>query len=427
MRRRRTLHAALALVVLAAPAVTATSAVAADAPAAPVLEETRCDIAAQTAGASVRVGTVSEDLTSGLYDTGGLIPHTQVDDTWTVPAKTPVDAYSIAKHPAWLTPVASNWINARTTYASGGTAGPIELGPVEAVLGPVGDTVTISPPDAGPLLATKTTFRATFDIPRQSYLNRLELNYAADNGVTFLLNGVPIGGYDPPVADPTAFQQERSLVYAGPLLVEGTNVLDAAVTDYGVATGLLVRGGYRGCQVQWVEPGICLEIGDTSVVAYAPAPIDLNTGGSNGSRDAIGTVDGKWRSVRTGVAQDAYSVTPYPGWFNALSTANWIHETRTPTTGGIGRTYVYEVRFTVGSGATYSDLDLRWAADDTARFSINGTPIPTVGSFRTLTPLHWVGPLNAGTNVLRAEVVDSGLVASGLLVEGGARVCYNAS
>ena len=73
----------------------------------------------------------------------------------------------------------------------------------------------------------------------------------------------------------------------------------------------------------------------------------------------------------------------------------------------------------------YSDLDLRWAADDTARFYINSSPIPTVGSYSTLTPLHWVGPLNAGTNNLRVEVVDSGLVASGLLVEGGARVCYD--
>ena len=419
MRRRRTLQTVLAAVIIAAPVASAASASAAE--QLPVLPETRCDIAASTAGTSVRVGTVTEDLGTGRVNGARVPADGRVDDTWTVPAKSPDYAYDIAPHPAWLAVTDADWINSRPDYASTGTSGPVVVD-TDAVLGPI---ATLQPVGPISLLPSKTTFRAKFTVPPQSFLNRLNLSYAADNGVTFKLNGVVIGGYDPPTADASAFQQARPLVYTGPLLREGLNYLDAVVTDYGVATGLLVRGGYDGCRVLWTEPGICVDVSETQVVAYAPRPIDLSTGSQNGTPDPIGAVDSKWHSVTNFTFPNAYSVTPHPAWITSLS-ANWIHERPSASTSGMGvRTYSYEVAFTVGDHATYQDLNLRWAADDTAKIFLNGVLIASGGSYPNLTPLYWTGVFNAGTNVLRAEVTDTGLHVSGLLVEGGARVCYN--
>ena len=438
MRRSRTLRAALALTVFAAP-VAMTGSAYADEPIAAVGGrdialpdlQTRCDLSAYASpGVALDVGMVTRDLTTARYNpAGGAIPHTNVDDTWTVPAKSPDDAYSIQKHPNWIAPAAnSNWINSRPDFNSTGTGGvsvedDLAIGELLATDGAV-PAVKIATPL--PVLPTRTTFRATFDVYEQSYANRLDLWYAADNGVTFYLNGTPIGGFDPAGADPTAFQQERPLAYAGPLIQDGTNVLDAVVTDYGVATGLLVRGGYSGCVVRYAVEGTCLDIQENAVYATAPQRIDLNTGSQGGSRDAYGTVDSKWRSVRFWTAPDAYSVAPYNGWFNNLTTANWIHEQPSAGTGSLGMTYAYEITFPVGVNLNTAEIDVDFAADDTARFYLNNTLIGAGGNWGALTPFNWAGAFNPGTtNRLRVEVVDSGLVASGLLVQGEARVCYN--
>ncbi|HEX8002140.1 MAG TPA: hypothetical protein VF519_05545 [Mycobacteriales bacterium] len=432
MRLRRTISTALAVAAITAPVVTAAGASAAE-PIGPV-ELSRCDISADTDRLSVRVATVASDLTTGRDDaTGSPIPYTQVDDTWTIPAKAPDDAYSIAKHPAWIAPASGNWINSRTDYTSTGTPAtisvglqPVEVVPPDAVTTSV-DSIRLAGTSVGvalPVGGSTTVFDAAFTVPAQSYLNRLDLRVAADNDVILRLNGTVIGTIVS--AGSTAFTQEWPFAYTGTAFKTGVNHLTAEVTDYGVATGLLVRGGYSGCQVAWVEPGICVRVSTTGYTTYAPAPIRLDTGSHNGIRDAIGAVDSKWHSVTNWTFPDAYSVSAYPGWFDQLTTANWIHERPDPRTGSLGtvRTYAYEVEFNVSPGATYQDLDLRWAADDTARFYLNGTLIPTAGSYQTLTPLHWTGTFNTGVNTLRVEVVDTGLVASGLLVEGGARVCY---
>jgi hypothetical protein len=284
----------------------------------------------------------------------------------------------------------------------------------------------------GPSLPTQTTFRATFDIAQSSYLNRLNLSYAADNGVTFYLNGTVIGGFDPVGADTTAFTQMRPLVYSGHLLVDGTNVLDAVVTDYGVATGLLVTGGYEGCVVRY-DAGTCVDVTDGGFYAYRPHRTDLDTGAHSRVKDPIGTIDSKWRS-NAWTFGDAYSVAPYnSSWYSASARANWIHAYPN-TTFGIGsttspQTYTYRIEFTMGSGATYRDLDLRWAADNDVTFKLNGAPIgvfsgaPT-SHFKVLHPLLYTGAFNVGTNVLEAVVTDYG-VATGLLVEGDARACYS--
>lgn len=436
MRLRRTLHSAIALTVLAAPAAMAGSAYA-DEPIRAigdiVLPDTRCEMAlSQSQGVDVAVGTTRDDVTTALdeHGTGGAIAPTLRDDEWTV-VSTGQKAFSIAKHSAWIAPATGNWINSRADYQSAG--GGISVGgPLDVAVTDLRDVGTVSieavdPGKVGPVpavLPTTTRFRTTFEVPENSYLNRLDLRYAADNGVTFFLNGVPIGGFDPSPADVSAFQVEHPLAYAGPLLQEGTNVLDAVVTDYGVATGLLVRGGYHGCRVWTRGPGVCLDVRENQAYAWPAEHIDLSTGSTGGVRHAYGAVDDDWHSRRF-TFPDAYSVAPYSGWFNQLTTANWIHETPNATTGAIGRTYVYDIAFTVGPNATYQDLDFRYAADDNARFFLNGTLIGTGGNWWSLTPFHWNGLFTTGTNVLRVEVIDSGLVASGLLVQGGANVCYS--
>jgi hypothetical protein len=396
------------------------------------LPDTRCSAAVSASqGVAVAVGTVTDDVTTALdeHGTGTAIAPTLHDDEWRV-VSTGNLAYSVARHSAWVPAATGNWINSRADYQSTG-GGVVVVGPIDAVtvrdLASLSvkalDSVVVGP--VGPSLPTKTTFRTTFDVPANSYLNRLDLRYAADNGVTFYLNGVPIGGFDPSPADVTAFNQERPLAYAGPLIQDGTNVLDAVVTDYGVATGLLVRGGYNGC-VAWTRgPGVCLDIVESQVYAWPAQHTDLSTGSTGGVRDAIGTIDTDWHSRRVFTQPNAWSVAPYNGWLNNSSlSANWIHEAPNASTGSIGRTYVYDINFTVGPNATVQDLDFRYAADDNARFYLNGTLIGTGGNWWSLTPFHWNGLFNTGNNVLRVEVLDTGLVASGLLVQGGANVCY---
>jgi hypothetical protein len=443
MRRRRTLQAVLVLALTAAPAAGAAGAYAAESPIAPGL--TRCDVATQVdPGVVVNVGTTGEDLATGSQY-GAALAHGSVDDTWTVPARTPDDAYSIARHPAWIAASApTNWINSRTDYRSSGSGGVLDANPTTqrsggldpisvtapAEIGTLDGIGPVLDPAVGPSLPTTTTFRATFEVSPNSFLNRLSLSYAADNGVTFYLNGTPIGGFDPVGADPTAFTRMRPLAYAGPLIVDGTNTLDAVVTDYGVATGLLVNGGYEGCLVRYAA-GTCVDIREDRAYAYQPQRTPIDTGSHYGNKDLVGTIDSKWTSNATTFGT-AFSVAPYSSaWYSASTRANWIHAFTDPTVGTgsltAPRTYRYRTEFTMGAGTAYRDLDLRWAADNDVTFILNGTTIGTFSGastsyFKVLHPLLYAGPFNTGTNVLEAVVTDYG-VATGLLVEGDARSC----
>jgi hypothetical protein len=463
LRRRRTYQAVLILALAAAPLAAPAASQAAD-------ETTRCDIAVQSESSSVGTRTITHDLGTGeqnlVRDAYGT-----VDTKWRVVAPTAGPAYSVAPNAAWVDVPGHNWINVRNTNASSGGTAVVSLDTDVALpTGVVADTATI---DLEPIAVgtTTATFRTTFVLPAQSFLERLNLTYAADNGVRFKLNGIDIGGFSPTTASATAFNQLHTLAYAGPLLRAGTNNLDAIVTDYGVSTGLVVSGGYDGCAVDYVEPGVCISTSDTGVTTWAARRISLNTGAHGSVRDAYGAVDSKWTTVSP-TPGPAYSVAPYPGWYDDSTVANWIHRTADPRTGGGGvigeygdlvatlteagvsssssgiadvqaglpdvggttaaavQTYTYQVTFNVPSGVSYRDLDLRYAADNAVAFFLNGTPIGGITGgttnhtpFNQLHPLLWNGAgFRAGSNTLTAVVTDYG-VASGLLVEGAARVC----
>lgn len=467
MRRRRTFQSVLALAVAAAPlAAGGAASQAADIPL------TRCDIAVRSQDGQVRAATILHDLGTGeqnlVRDAYGA-----ADTKWDVVSPTAGPAYSVAPNSAWVDVPNHNWINVRTTNASSGgtsgTGGTVEL---DATLpASPADPIVDPPADPDPVVVgpTTATFRTRFVLPAQGFLERLNLEYAADNGVIFKLNGVQIGGYSPAAATHTAFDRLHSLVYTGPLLRAGSNTLDAIVTDYGVSTGLVVKGGYDGCAVKYVAPGLCISTSDSGITTWAARRIPLNTGSANGStRDAYGSIDQKWREVSPN-AGDAFSVAPYPGWYDDSTVSNWIHATADPRTGGgvgIGggsyedllaiRTsgsssaagsglldvvagpvlsppaqYRYRIQFSLPRGASYRDLDLKFAADNGVQFFLNGVPIGGLSSagatdhtpFNQLHPLLWAGGgFGTGTNTLDAVVSDLG-VASGLIVEGAARVC----
>ncbi len=73
-------------------------------------------------------GTVSINLNTGWYDSGGLIPYNQPDDTWTVQCEPPQNppvgpiprpATVIVPNSAWLTQPNSRWISADATGPNG--------------------------------------------------------------------------------------------------------------------------------------------------------------------------------------------------------------------------------------------------------------------------------------------------------------------
>ena len=391
-------------------------------------------IGCPTTSGGVPVMPWSEDLGTG--EDGG-VKHAigTTDPDWVVhPGNGPT--YSITPNGAWVVHPNANWINSKPSSSSGGTGG------VE-----VGHTLTVGEPappisvTVGATILPKTTrFRTTFTLPNLAFKRSLSLTFAADNGVLFYLNGVPIGGYDPPlpangIPDASAFTTLRTLAWAGAGFVNGVNNLDAVVTDYGVATGLIVIGSAEACQPGPVLGPICVEVNSThtELVAYSPAPFDLGTGESGYVPFAPGTVDDQWTTVAP-AAGPAYSVATYPGWVGSTS-SSWIN--RTPSnTGALNGSRTYRVTFPLGSGATYRDIDLWYAADNGVLFFLNGVPIggydppvpfngiPVSAAFNQKHHLVWTGGgFVTGTNVLTAVVSDYG-VASGLLVEGGSHACY---
>jgi hypothetical protein len=426
---------------------------------ASTIPETRCDTAFSTQTVAVATGTEHIDLATG-WDGAARIAATEPDDDWdVVTATSEADAYSVTPHSAWIdTAPDAGWINAKKTYESSGTGGIVTGTAVvgRTIGGAVdGGVATAGPlPEVGP---TKTTFRRVFELPRQSFLERLDLEYAADNGVTFFLNGVAIGGFDPTVEDSSAFTQRRPLVYAGPLLHDGANVLDAVVTDYGVATGLLVRGGYDGCFVRWTELGTCVDVRGDRLTPYPGTPVDLRTGtNALGQRNNVGDTDAKWTTVLPAPGP-AYSVATYNGWYTGSTVSRWINSSPSALTrGGVypgdlgelddvirvggsssaaagpvpvnGPTQRrFKTTFSTGAGTRVAELNLRWAADNDVVFFLDGNPVgtftgATANHFNQLNRLYWSGTLTGGTHSVEALVTDYG-TATGLLVEGGATIC----
>jgi hypothetical protein len=417
MNRTRTLVTAAALLLAAAPIPAASAA-------APAIG--RCSAATL---ATMPISEVSYDVGTGEQH-GVRDAYTAPDGKWDVVAPTPGDAYSVAPNSAWVTVPDANWINSRTTNeSSGGTVVSVDqtLPGVPAV-------------DGGPtqvsvgLGTTQTTFRTQFTLDPHVVNRTLEIDYAADNGVRFLLNGTTIGGYDPLVtasnADQVAaFHQLHTLVFGGLAFQDGVNTLDAVVSDYGVATGLLVRGAVHGCAVRDLDPSTCVDVRrtDGSVIAYSPAPVDVSTGSTDGVPDPVPSTDGKWHTGPL-AAGSAVSVTPHSGWWSGSTRANWVSVDQGYGPGTPGA-YVYSVSVDLGPDVAYGGIVLSYAADNAVAFRLNGTPIGgyAAGDVKTaFNQPHTISlasaPLRPGVNTLEATVTDYG-TATGLLVEGDVYVC----
>jgi hypothetical protein len=355
---------------------------------------------------------------------------------------TPGPAYSVAPNSAWVTVPDANWINSRTTNAStGGTVVSVDTTlPGGDTLAHTVDTGSVGTGTVGTVGAptgpinvgvgtTTTTFRTQFSLPAEVVARSLEIDYAADNGVTFYLNGTPIGGYDPGVASSNA-SQVAAFSQLHPLVAtvgfqDGLNTLDAVVSDYGVATGLLVRGAVHGCAVRGKTPSTCVDVRrtDGSVVTYSPVPVGIDTGNAN----AAG-VDTRWHTGPLG-AGPAYVTAPHPGWWAQSSRASWISvaaDDYGPTSPG---TYTYSITFNLGSNVSYGGIVLDYAADNAVAFALNGTPIGGYAAGEVASAFNQThhlalpsAPLHAGSNTLTATVTDYSGV-TGLLVEGDVFVC----
>lgn len=411
------------------------------------------------------VGPVSIDVGTGETN-GTRHAYTTQDDTWTTALPTPGPAYSVEPHASWVAPAGANWINSSTTNASHGGSvvigvgdGVLDTGSLDRVvgsgLGPVVDDAVASL--AGPVGTvsagtTTTTFRTTFTLPPEVVNRSLNIEYAADNGVTFLLNGHPIGGFNPPVTasiatQQSAFNQYRPLV-ATAWFQDGLNVLDAVVSDYGVATGVIVRGAVHGCAVRGLDPTTCVTVDPRgSALTYSPVPIDIGTGEDNYVPHAIGAQDPDWRYVTATGSTPTYSVTPNPAWFTSQH-ANWVNSSADTSTGndavgvgvGIGDggpqvsvvanpptsglTRVYRYTFTLPSDFSYGGLQFQYGGDNDVVFRLNTVAVGTAAN--AFYAPHQVSlpsaPLVPGVNVLEATVTDYG-VATGLFVEGGVFAC----
>lgn len=369
------------------------------------------------------LGPVYYDLGTGEQN-GVPDPIPAADSKWDTVLPTAGDAYSITPHPAWTTVPDANWINSRTTRASSGTPPQFNT----TVTLPEGTVVNVS---AGNVT---TAFSTTFTLVPEVVNRVLNAEFAADNGARFYLNGNLIGGFDPPASASnatqlTAFQQLHTLTYAGPFLQDGLNTFTAVVSDRGVATGLLVRGGVEGCAVRSRVATTCVDYkpggttGAGTVYTYSPAPVDLGTGEQGYVPDPIGSVDTKWRTGPLGTG-NAFSVSPYAGWLTP-NTSNWISvsPTRTATPGA----YTYRLDFALPLDLAYGGVEFQYAADNDVTFTLNGTPIASAtnafGSWRTVSLAS--APLVPGTNTLMATVTENGVV-TGLVVEGGAFACRKA-
>jgi hypothetical protein len=332
-------------------------------------------------------------LDVGTGETNGVpAAPTTVDARWDVAAPVAGNAYVVAPNAAWTTVADAGWINARPTNASNGVAA--------------------------------TTFRTTFTLVPELVHRVLDLEYAADNGVTFYLNHHLVGGYDPPGTAPLpdqlhAFNQLHPLSYAGPFLQDGLNYLDAVVTDYGVSTGLLVRGAVSGCAVRGLVPTTCVSASPTGIVTYSPAPLDVGTSTA-------------WHTGASGTGP-VYAVPPWGTQWYAPTSATWISLTPTADSPSNQSVTTYSLAFTLPNDFSYGGVVLQFASDNDVVLRLNGVVIggyaggPTgPASFHEEHPISLASaPLHAGSNLLTADVVDYGVV-TGLLVEGAVYACRGA-
>lgn len=126
-----------------------------------------------------------------------------------------------------------------------------------------------------------TRVRYTMNAPSGGTILGFTLRYAADNGVTFELNGDPLGGYPAPASavDHSGFNTERALNVTSRRALVGANVLDALVDNTGGPLALLVGGTVTICVANAVctATGVLVRANGSDVVrhettAFAAAP-----------------------------------------------------------------------------------------------------------------------------------------------------------
>lgn len=399
---------ALVAVALAAPAVPSSAA-----PTLPPVPVVGCP---QTSG-GVPVLNWSKDLGTGEDNATPWAYGTDDWPDWYSVGTPSGRAYSVAPNSAWITSPNANWINSTTTNASGSSGGVV-VDPEQNLPREVSNlTHKVGLGTGGPItvVPAHTTFRIDFQLPDLSFNRSLRLDYAADNGVTFYLNGVAIGGYEPGnvggVPAFAAFNQFHALAVNETGFVDGVNHLDAVVTDYGVSTGLLVLGTARAC---W--PGIDYLPG-TKCIHVTTDHAGLYT--TPAQRYDVGTVSNTGWSTTAPVSGPAYAVTNPP---TAWVAGQWINNTGNAYTSGSA---TYQTTFPMALNATNQGLDLQVAADNAVDLYLNGTLIQSIPANAYSAKHHvvWYGPFNGGTNTLTAVVTDDGIAAAGLLVEGAAVSC----
>ncbi|HVF06848.1 MAG TPA: hypothetical protein VNA20_18570 [Frankiaceae bacterium] len=174
------------------------------------------------------------------------------------------------------------------TGSAGGVALPLGAADPDWLVGGVAATTTppvssyvipgaglrwITAPD--PYVVGVTRFRYAFDVPGGGTILGYTFSYAADNGVTFELNGAPLGGYPAPVSssDPSGFNTTRTITVSGRAAVDGVNVFDALVQNTSGPLAVLVSGEIHVCSPAATchATGLAIRANGSDVVRYGDA------------------------------------------------------------------------------------------------------------------------------------------------------------
>ncbi len=194
----------------------------------------------------------------------------------------------------------------------------------------------------------------------------------------------------------------------------------------------------------FVAAMVCVSSGARAQEAPMPVSPDHNLSG------AVGAPPGPMQTLAccrclgetttlnlgTGIANWALENGPafpvanaYPGWTTALSPAKWIQSapsTNGSATGVSAGTYKYQLRFMVPRcliGATVQ-LAGRFAADNSARLLLNGTPIAATPQNKGfVTPTSFSAVLPPGIHTLMIEVKNEDSVSGAVLQAQLVRRC----
>jgi hypothetical protein len=258
-----------------------------------------------------------------------------IDPDWQVlpPGGTvAASAANVPTHAGWVTPpVGTSWISESSATASGASPGTWRY------------RFTIVAPPGAP--ATPLTLRS-----------------AADNGVTFVLDGVPLGGYMATgPTDHTPFNQLHTLTTPPLTWLPGPHTLDAFVHNLGGPTALLVSGTLDLCTPECEAAPILVRESNTDVLAISP--VHVQGTGSDSAALAYGT----------------NTIGPVTVTYQDLSASCQVSATSAWATAEVGRARVAigsNVVDIVAGRAYVSTTSTSYANDcTTAEVVVNGTPL----------------------------------------------------